>query len=119
MAKDRDSQTDNKLYNIKPHIGSTYFSNKLSRRDEQTIHRLRIGHTHLTHAFILKQEKKPICSTCNNPLTVEHFLLKCNKYRELRNRHFKASSLKELVDNINNIHHILNFVKDAGIYKSI
>src|SRR5258706_11706795 len=118
MAKDRDSQTDDKLYNIKPHIGSTYFSNKLSQRDEQIIHRLRIGHTHLTNAFILKQEEKPICSTCNNPLTVEHFLLTCNKYGQLRNQHFKASSLKELFDNTS-VRHILNFVKDAGLYKSI
>ena len=91
-----DSQTNNKLYSIKPKIGITHFGNQLGRREEQILHRLRIGHTHLTHAFILQREEKPICSTCNCPLTVEHILLTCNLYGTQRNQYFKVSCLNEL-----------------------
>ena len=45
----------NKLYNIQPPIHTQPLCN-LRRRDEILIHRLRIGHTHLTHSYLLKQE---------------------------------------------------------------
>ena len=35
-----------------------------SRREQVVISHLRIGHTRLTHAFILKQEPQPQCLTC-------------------------------------------------------
>ena len=34
--------------------------------------RLRIGHTRLTHSYILKQEQQPQCGTCQTPLTAKH-----------------------------------------------
>jgi len=67
----RDSKIDNKLHKIKSNIGKTYFKSQLDRRKEQILHRLRIGHTFLTHAFLLKRENKP-CVTYNCPLRVEH-----------------------------------------------
>jgi len=49
-----DSQIHNKLHKIKPNIGITFFRSQLDRRKEHILHRLRIGHTYLTHAFLLK-----------------------------------------------------------------
>jgi hypothetical protein len=75
-----DSQIENKLHEIKPNIGITYFRSQLDRRKEQILHKLRICHTYLTHAFLLKRENKPHCVTCNCPSTVEHILLSCSAY---------------------------------------
>ena len=48
-----NTETNNKLHGIEPMVISSkpfYFS----CRDKLVIHRLRIGHMHLTHAFLLK-----------------------------------------------------------------
>jgi hypothetical protein len=113
-----DSQLDNKLHKIKPKIGITYFGNQLDRRKEQILHRLRIGHTHLTHAFLLKRENTPHCATCNCPLTVEHILLSCRAYDNIRNLCFKVSTLNELFEKTSSLQ-ILDFIKDIGLGKKI
>src|SRR5688572_9554168 len=60
----------NKLQNIKPIIGETKLKNVTKRRDEVVLHRARIGHTFLTHSYLLKKEDGPDCSSCNCLLTV-------------------------------------------------
>ena len=52
-----DSETNNKLHSVHPKVGSFINSNYLSRRDERVLHRLRIGHSHLTHAYLLKKRR--------------------------------------------------------------
>ena len=111
-------QTNNKLHSIKPKIGITHFGNQLGRREEQILHRLRIGHTHLTHAFILQRDEKPICSTCNCPITVEYILLTYTKYDTPRSQYFKVSSLKELFEKTSS-RHILDFINDIDLCKKI
>jgi len=113
-----DSQIDNKLHKIKPKIGITYFGNQLDRRKEQILHRLRIGHTYLTHAFLLKRENTPLCATCNCLLTVEHILLSCRAYDNIRNLYFKVSTLNELFEKTSSLQ-ILDFIKDIGLYQKI
>ena len=47
-----NQQQYNKLKEIKPNIGKKSH-HRLTRRDEVVLHRCRIGHSHLTHAYIL------------------------------------------------------------------
>jgi hypothetical protein len=47
-------ETSNKLHSIEPTVKATK-TYSLPRRDECIIHRLRIGHTHFTHAFLLEK----------------------------------------------------------------
>ena len=51
-----NAEPNNKLYKIQPAIAPLVNSH-LPRRDEALIHRLRVGHTHLTHSFLLHGEK--------------------------------------------------------------
>ena len=113
-----DSQIDNKLHKIKTNIGITYFGNQLDRRKEQILHRLRIGHTYLTHAFLLRRESKPLCATCNCELSVEHILLSCRNNDSIRNLYFNVSTLHELFEKCSSLQ-ILDFIKDIGLYKNI
>ena len=47
----------NKLQIIKPFIGETKLKSVTNRRDEVVLHRARIGHTFLTHSYLLKKRE--------------------------------------------------------------
>jgi len=51
------------------------------------IHRLRIGHTQLTHSYLLSGTDQPECSACHCPLTVKHILIECPALTSTRNKH--------------------------------
>ena len=74
-----DTEANNKLHGIQPLIHTQPICS-LPRRDERLIHRLRIGHTHLTHSFRLKKEQPPQCTHCQVPLTVQHILIDCTYF---------------------------------------
>ena len=42
---------------------------KLARREEIILARLRIGHTRITHSYLLKQEEQSYCIGCDVPFT--------------------------------------------------
>ena len=52
----------------------------LNHQDAVMLRRLRIGHTYLTHLYLLYQEP-PQCLSCNWELTVVHVLLECWQYK--------------------------------------
>ena len=44
----------------------------------------RIGHTPLTHSYILKKDPPPVCEHCQCNLTVRHILVECNHFAQER-----------------------------------
>jgi kelch-like protein 2/3 len=112
-----NDETNNKLHAIEPVLKQPK-PYHLPRRDELLIHRLRIGHTHLTHAFLLGKESPPECTPCGVPLTVEHILLYCTEFAYVRNRHFSVSTMIELFDRVHP-HLIVKFIKEIGLYCKI
>ena len=60
---------------------------KMSRRWETTLCRLRIGHTRLTHEFLMTENPQPYCDDCLVPLTVRHLLVECPSLADLRTRY--------------------------------
>ena len=48
------------------------------KQEEETVMaRLHIGHSFITHSFLLKGEEPPMCIGCDEVLTTEHILLTC------------------------------------------
>lgn len=82
-----DTQTDNKLHAIKPRIGR-YNTEKRNRFTEISICRLRIGHTHATHSYLLNGTPPPVCEKCGERLSVLHVLIQCLACDDARKRHF-------------------------------
>ena len=80
---------------------------------------MRIGHTRLTHSFLLSGDDLPECRTCQCPLTVKHILVECVDLKDVRNKHFVASSIKDLFDNIE-AHKIINketrFISNFNVF---
>ena len=67
-------QTQNKVNEIKPKFNSKCTFSNLSRKEQTKITRCRLGHTRITHSYILKNEQAPFCIPCNELFTVKHFL---------------------------------------------
>ena len=57
------------------------------------ISRLHIGHSSITHSFLLKGEEPPVCFACDRKITVKDILPFCSDFIETRERHFTAQSL--------------------------
>ena len=51
---------------------------------ERSLCRLRIGHCHLTHKFLMERGEPPECDYCQCPLTVDHVLTECALYGRIR-----------------------------------
>ncbi len=113
--KSWDLQTNKKLHRLQPVIGQ-FKHGKLTHRDEVVIHRLRVGHSHLTHSYLLKKELLPDCDSCHTPLTVEHVLICCSKYASQRRKFFdNCCSLEDLFNSFSS-NVIIGFTKEIGIY---
>ena len=69
----------NKLLDIKPTIGEYQSVVRNIRREEVVLARLRLGHTRVTHSYLLQGEELPQCVGCDAPFTVPHFLLECGE----------------------------------------
>ena len=86
--------------------------------EQVIISRLRIGHTRLTHSFILQQEQPPQYLTCQMPYTIKHILMECGILATARERHFKADNMRDLFENIN-MDDVHSFLREAELYLKI
>lgn len=94
---------NNKLRDIKPSMDPWTFSNEFTRKEASTITRLRLGHTNLTHSFLMAKEPSPVCLDCRLPLTVKHILIECKKYDTLKNKLQLNIPLNEMLNPQNNL----------------
>ena len=92
--RDKWARSDLFLKRAKPELGPLFFYNEMRRFNLIKIYRLRLGHTELTHKYLLEGTERPICTTCNVNLTPEHVLCICPEYNEARNT-FQVSEIWE------------------------
>ena len=98
----------NKLFDIKPTTGEYKSVVRNIRREEVVLARLRLGHTRVTHSYLLQGEEQPQCVGCNAPFTVRHFLLECGDISQVRNNCFHVDNMKQLFQDIH-INSIITF----------
>ena len=112
-----ETQTKNKLNEIKPNFNTKCTFSNYSRKEQTKITRCRIGHTRLTHSYILKNEQAPFCIPCNEPFTVKHFLITCVEFNYIRTKYFNVKNIKELFNMPTQ--KILDFLKEIGLFNKI
>ena len=105
----------NKLLDIKPTIGEHQSVVRNIRREEVVLARLRLGHTRVTHSYLLQGEEHPQCDGCDAPFTVRHFLLECGDFAQVRNNCFHVDNMKELFQDIH-IDSIMTFLTKSNCY---
>ena len=108
----------NKLQSIKPHLGETKLANIVNRREEVVLHRARVGHTHLTHSYLLRGEDAPECIPCQCLLTVEHVLIHCVDLSLTRIKYYSVTSIKQLFDTVDP-RKIVSFLKEIQLYEKL
>ena len=80
--------------------------------------RLHIGHSYITHSFLLKGDELPMYISCDVLLTIEYILLTCSDLIEIRKSHFTAQSLRMLFQEIS-LEKIFNFLKTSIFLEKI
>ena len=97
-----------------PELGLWPHSSQERRRDELILCRLRIGHAYLTHRHLLCGDPPPVCVGCQECLSVEHILIHCVEYIDIRHLYFKVNTVRELFDTVPPVL-IISFIRRAGL----
>ena len=108
------------MHNIVPSI-RPFYMNGLSRKDEVVIHRIRIGHTRLTHKHLMEDplKRQPPCNFCYLDLiSVEHIMIHCQHFNRYRVNHYRANDMRDLFERIP-LRHIIGFLREANLYNEI
>ena len=108
-------KTENKLHELKPYLNSKCSFLTYSRQNQTKITRCRIGHTRLTHAYLLTNDQPPFCISCNEPFTVKHFLITCTEFNYIRKKYYTAKTVKELFSDTPS-DKIINFLKEINLF---
>jgi hypothetical protein len=66
---------------IKPELGDS-IPKELKRKGQIIITRLRMGVCKFTHRLFFEQTEREMCNHCHAPITIQHLLIDCEKFRE-------------------------------------
>ena len=114
-----DLAVNNKLHAIKPLIGEQPSASRSVRKEEVVMSRLRLGHSYLTHSYLLKGEPPPECLTCQCRLTIEHVLVECIEYDFFRPIYFgNHVTLKDVFANVS-VNAIISFIKRTHLFNKL
>ena len=84
-----DNFQNNKPYEIMPQIGKSLKNQtKMSRKEEVTLSRLRTGHSHIAHSYLLKKEEVRYCIPCPKPYTIKHILTECINLKPIQQKYY-------------------------------
>lgn len=98
------------------------------RRHQTVLVRLRIGHTRLTHGYLMSGNHQPFCDDCLVPLSVRHLLVECPSLVGLRNRYLSRCRGANGVYDIRRMlgpdclspgFDVIPFLREAGFLRSL
>ena len=112
-----DSDPNNHLYSVQPVVYEHNRSNLKTRKEQVKYSRLRMGCTKLTHVYLITKENPPLCTRCQDPLTVKHILLDCQQC-PIRGQYHNCRTMKDLFDTCKP-ETILDYVRNLGLYDDI
>ena len=96
MANFMDNGIGNKLLETKPTICEHQSVVPNIRKEDVGFALLHLGHTIVTHSYLLLGEEQPHGVGCDAPFTVRHFLLECGDFAQVRNNCFHVENMKHL-----------------------
>ena len=86
-----------------------------TRKENTVLNRLHIGHSYLTHSFILRKDEAPVCVACNTALTIKHILIECADLLEVRKNYFEQKSLYSFFRNVSP-EITFDFSREIGVF---
>lgn len=103
------------------HPGRTNRNKKyfLDRARQVIVNRLTIGHTKLTHLYLLNKSPQPGCVHCQTKVSVRHWFLECEEptRANLRRTFFGNSTLEEILNivSLEQYNVVVEFLNKIGI----
>ena len=113
-----NNSVGNKLYDIKPNIGSSQSVVRNIRLEEVVLARIRIGHTRITNSNLLNREEQPQCVGCDKPFTVRYILFECVDFSNVRNKYYHVNTIKQLFNDVP-IDNIFLFLKEINLFNKL
>ena len=116
-----NTATENKLHEIQPNLTKIMRRGTNVRWWEIILARLRVGHTRLTHKFLMERSEIPQCDGCGDVLSIKHLILHCPAYADERRRYFgRTPTLRNcLVDYSELNGKLFNFLSAIDIINNI
>ena len=112
--------TNTKLKSIKGCIKPWPYIKGANVRDVRVLNRLRIGHTHITHKYLMSNPQVvPDCNWCNGILTIKHILVDCPGLVGFRNKWQIPESMMQILGDNVDLPSLVSFLKDIGIFYKI
>jgi hypothetical protein len=76
-----------------------------------------MGYTNLTHRYRINDKIRPLCTDCNQDITVEHILWQCPNYDNQRSR---SNIFREaLGNNKEEAKRVIKYLKEIGRFHYI
>ena len=118
-----DGENNNKLKTIKKDVNLWNSSIQNEKYIEVILTRLRIGHTRLSHDYLMSTPHKeiPFCNECNTIITVKHILCDCINFNYQRNLYLKNKPLSNILSESHefSLHNILMFLRKTNLINKI
>ena len=109
-----------KLYSIQPII-KPFYTDRLTRREETVIHRIRIGHTWLTHSYLMEGLRSaPACHYCStgSAISIRHLMITCPGIKPVGDQFYATSSMRKLFEDVP-LETIIQFLRESELFLQI
>ena len=114
------STTNNKLRTIKDTTKRWVMPKDFNRLESIAITRARIGHSRLTHGYLMSKDTPPLCDDdCNEVITIQHILTTCKKYTHLLNKFNSHNKPLKIILGEKNIRNLKHFLQETELIKLI
>ena len=113
-----NNSVGNKLCDIKPNIRSSQSVVHNIGLEEVLLAHIRIGHTRITHSYLLSREEQPQCIGRDKPFTVRHMLLECVDFSNVRNKYYHVNTIKQLFNDVP-IDNIFLSLKEINLFNKL
>lgn len=109
-----DQCLNNKLHEINPDVKKKLNLCFENRWNQVIYTRCRIGHSKITHKFLLLGENPPKCSFCQNSLSIKHILLDCITSAPVRNLFYSVDTFGKIFNQVNP-NMVLRFLEEINV----
>ena len=104
--------TSNKLKSNRNDLTPRNSYKFITRREDVVFTRVRLGHSLLTHSYLLDKKPPPTCELCNIQITINHIIFHCPKFHLERSTLLTSTHPKDVLsDHPENIQNLLKFLK--------
>ena len=87
-----------------------------ARKEGTVLNRLHIGHSYLTHSFILRKQEASVCVASGAVITVNHIMIESADLSEIRKKYFEERSLYSLFRNvIPELFFFVDILRETGV----